>query len=153
MSSFILPAVSPSPSPPGRLDYTSALVRPVDVFTQTVNFISCPSVHPHLYPSVFHEPPSVHLHGHECATTTAYLRILLRDLSIFYIFFSPGQFIFLPSLSHLHLTHFSTLTSTHGERDRRWSRQHGDRSDLVVSGTFKDRFKDNTVMPADPAML
>lgn len=76
------------------------------------------------------------------------------EICLFFIyFFPPGQFIFLPSLSHLHLTRFSTLTSTHGERDRRWSRQHGDRSDLVVSGTFKDRFKDNTVMPADPAML
>lgn len=47
-------SVSAEPSRPGRLDYISALVRPGDVFTRIINFISCPSIHPYvqlqLYP-------------------------------------------------------------------------------------------------------
>lgn len=64
-------SVSVHPSPPGRLDYISALVRPGDVFTQIISFISCPSIHPPIRPSTlpsisFLEPLSVHLCTQTC---------------------------------------------------------------------------------------
>lgn len=50
-------SVSVHPSPPGTLDYISACVRPGDVFTQIISFISCASIHPPMCPFT---PPPIH---------------------------------------------------------------------------------------------
>lgn len=79
-------SVSVHPSPPGTLDYISACVRPGDVFTQIISFISCASIHPAMCPFT----PSISLslyrlisaRREECATTAAYLLISHLDLSI-----------------------------------------------------------------------
>lgn len=41
-------SVSAEPPRSDRLHYISALVRPGDVFTQIINLISCPSIHPYV---------------------------------------------------------------------------------------------------------
>lgn len=97
-------SVSIHPSPPGELDYMSALVRPGNAVTPVISFIDCPSIRPPTHPSVrlHHHPfpwasirPSLHADT-KCGITAAYLHISHLALSMFcsfYFYYSTSLFI------------------------------------------------------------
>lgn len=93
-------SVSVHPSPPGTLDYISACVRPGDVFTQIISFISCASIHPPMCPFT---PPPVHpfLWAFIGSSLHAGKNVLLRQLI----------FSFHTWTCLFYRTHFSALMS------------------------------------------
>lgn len=93
-------SVSVHPSPPGTLDYISACVRPGDVFTQIISFISCASIHPPICPFT---PPPIHpfLWAFIGSSLHAGKNVLLRQLI----------FSFHTWTCLFYRTHFSALMS------------------------------------------
>lgn len=93
-------SVSVHPSPPGTLDYISACVRPGDVFTQIISFISCASIHPPMCPFT---PPPIHpfLWAFIGSSLHAGKNVLLRQLI----------FSFHTWTCLFYRTHFSALMS------------------------------------------
>lgn len=86
-------SVSIHPSPPGRLDYKSALVRPGDVVTQVISFTDCPSICPPTHPYVrstirFLELLSVHLFTQTRTRFNTSLSISHLALCIYFYFFT-----------------------------------------------------------------
>lgn len=93
-------SVSVHPSPPGTLDNIFACVRPGDVFTQIISFISCASIHPAMCPFT---PPPIHpfLWAFIGSSLHAGKNVLLRQLI----------FSFHTWTCLFYRTHFSALMS------------------------------------------
>lgn len=108
-------SISIHPSPPGRLDYISALVRAGDVVTPVISFIDCPSICPPTHSSVhtairFHDSLSVQLFKQTqmCYNSSLSSHFTLRSVYFYTFYFYYFTSLFTVILCHLPDSFFHT---------------------------------------------